>query len=686
MEKFILKTKMKPKGDQPTAIKKIVNGFNMGLSDQLLLGVTGSGKTLAMAKTVGILQKPTLVITHNKTLAAQLYSEFKEFFPENAVHYFVSYYDYYQPEAYVPRTDTYIEKDADINDEIDRLRNAATSSLLSRSDVLIVASVSCIYGLGSPDLYREYQIRLEVGQRIEREVLIKRLIEIQYERNDKILERGKFRVRGETMDIIPSYEESSWRINFFGDEIESIKVINPLTSEVISKTGHLVIFPAKHFVTEKERIKEMKGEILDELAQQLGKFQESGQLLEAQRLEERVRHDLEMIEETGYISGIENYSRYLTKKKPGEPPATLIDYFPKDFLCFIDESHMTIPQIRGMYNGDRSRKETLVDYGFRLPSTLDNRPLKFSEFQARLKRVLYVSATPAEYELRRVTENKIKSSAEFYQSRKKGVEYSAVAEQIIRPTGLLDPIIEVRSEKDQIPNLVAEIRECTAKNERVIVTTLTKKMAEDLTEYLAELKIKVQYIHSEVATLDRPEILRDLRLGKYDVIVGVNLLREGLDLPEVSLVAILDADKEGFLRGEQALIQTIGRAARHENGKVIMYAHHETRSMKLAITENNRRRKIQQDYNKKHAITPASIKKAIRDSIVAEKKREVADLEGIEIGKIPPDELSRILKELQIKMDMASKFLEFEKAAKYRDLISDIREEEDRQKLKKRIT
>lgn len=685
MNKFILKSKMTPKGDQPEAIKKIDTGFKSGFSDQLLLGVTGSGKTFTMAKVVESIQMPTLVITHNKTLAAQLYSEFRDFFPDNAVHYFVSYYDYYQPEAYVPRTDTYIEKDADINDEIDRLRNAATAALLTRSDTLIVASVSCIYGLGSPDLYRDFIIKLSVGQRFEREELIKRLIDIQYERNDKSLERGKFRVRGDVLEIIPSYEELSCRFEFFGDEIESIKSINPLTGEVLGNFDHYSIFPAKHFVTEKDRILKVKPDILAELDLQLKKFTKEGRLLEAQRLKERVNHDLEMIEETGYISGIENYSRYLTGKNPGEAPATLIDYYPNDFLCFIDESHMTIPQIRGMYNGDRSRKETLVDFGFRLPSALDNRPLKFPEFEERVKKVLYVSATPAAYELKKVTDGKIDSPADFYLSRRSGKEYPAVAEQIIRPTGLIDPEIEVRPEKDQIPDLVNEIKMRTERKERVIVTTLTKKMSEDLTEYLAELKIKVQYIHSEIATLDRPEILRDLRLGKYDVIVGVNLLREGLDLPEVSLVVILDADKEGFLRGEQALIQTIGRAARHENGKVIMYASVKTRSMLLAIEETNRRREIQKKYNKTNKITPTSIKKAIRDSLVVEKKRELEDIKKFDINKIPKEEINYMIKDLKSKMDFAAKSLEFEKAAKYRDLLSEIKEEQARLNLEQKI-
>jgi excinuclease ABC subunit B len=511
------------------------------------------------------------------------------------------------------------------------------------------------------------------------------LIDVQYARNDKNLERGNFRIRGETLDIIPSYEEQAYRIEFFGDEIERIRLFDPLTGEIISDLGSLAIFPAKHFLTVKERIIEMKQEILKELAERIKYFKKHNKLLEAQRLEERVRHDMEMIEETGYTSGIENYSRYLAFREPGEPPATLLEYFPDDFLCFIDESHMTVPQIRGMYNGDRARKETLIEFGFRLPSALDNRPLRFNEFEKRIRKTLYVSATPAEYELGKISEGKIHNPAEFYLSRTGGKEYRGVAEQVIRPTGLLDPAIEVRPEKDQIPDLVSEIRERVEKNQRVLVTTITKKMAEDLAEYLSELKIKVQYLHSDVATLERPEILRDLRLGKYDVLVGVNLLREGLDLPEVSLVAILDADKEGFLRGEQALIQIIGRAARHLEGKVIMYASRETKAMKLAISETNRRRKIQEEYNTKHGITPASIIKAIRDSIVAEKEREIADVEEFDLKKIPREELPRIVKELKVKMDFASKSLEFEKAAEYRDLISEIRQAEDKNRLKTKL-
>lgn len=667
------------------AIKKIIANFENGKKDVLLLGVTGSGKTFTMAKAIEALQKPTLVITHNKTLAAQLYSEFKEFFPDNAVHYFVSYYDYYQPEAYIPSTDTYIEKDADVNEEIDRLRNAATSSLLSRPDTIIVASVSCIYGLGSPEIYREAAIKISKGQTFSREKLQRRLVDVQYSRNDKNLERGSFRIRGDVLDIIPSYEEQAYRVEYFGDEIERIRKFEPITGEIIEDLESLEIFPAKHFLTVKERISEMKQSILDELKSRLDYFRKNNKLLEAQRLEERVKHDLEMIEETGYTSGIENYSRYLAFRAPGEPPATLLDYFPDNFLCFIDESHMTIPQIRGMYNGDRARKETLVEFGFRLPSALDNRPLRFSEFEDRIGQTLYVSATPADYELSKITNGKIHNPTDFYRARAKGIEFEAIVEQVIRPTGLLDPEIEVRPEKDQIPDLVSEIKSRVAKNQRTLVTTITKRMAEDLSEYLAELRIKVQYIHSDIATLERPEILRDLRLGKYDVLVGVNLLREGLDLPEVSLVAILDADKEGFLRGEQALIQVIGRAARHEEGKVIMYANKTTKAMTLAIRETNRRRRIQERYNTEHGITPESIRKAIRDNIVAERKREIAEVEGIDLKKIPKEEIPKILKELREKMDFASKSLEFEKAAEYRDLISEIREAEEKDKLIKRV-
>lgn len=685
MDKFILKTKLAPKGDQPKAIEKIVDDFRNGQQDVVLLGVTGSGKTFTMAKTIEAIQKPTLVITHNKTLAAQLYMEFKEYFPDNAVHYFVSYYDYYQPEAYIPRSDTYIEKDADVNEEIDRLRNAATSSLLSRKDTIIIASVSCIYGLGSPEIYREATIELKNGQKLSRERLQRRLIDVQYSRNDKNLERGNFRIRGDVLDIIPSYEEQAYRIEFFGDEIDRIRLFDPLTGEILKDLGSLSIFPAKHFLTVKEQIGGMKQEILKELTERLKYFRSNNKLLEAQRLEERVNHDMEMIEETGYTSGIENYSRYLASRAPGEPPATLLDYFPEDFLCFIDESHMTIPQIRGMYNGDRARKETLIEYGFRLPSALDNRPLRFNEFEGRVGQTLYVSATPGEYELSKVSQGKLHNPADFYLSREKGQQYGEIAEQVIRPTGLLDPRVEIRPEKDQIPDLISEINDRVAKNQRILITTITKKMAEDLSEYLSELKIKVQYIHSDIATLERPEILRDLRLGKYDVLVGVNLLREGLDLPEVSLVVILDADKEGFLRGEQALIQIIGRAARHEEGKVIMYANKETKAMKLAVSETERRRQIQERYNQEHGITPASIKKAIRDTLTAEKERELADVEEIDLKKIPKEELPKIIRELREKMDFASRSLEFEKAAEYRDLIAEIREAQAKGHLKNKL-
>lgn len=685
MPKFKLKTKLTPKGDQPSAIEKIVSGFDDSQKDMVLLGVTGSGKTFTMAKVVEKIQKPTLVITHNKTLAAQLYGEFKEYFPDNAVHYFVSYYDYYQPEAYIPRTDTYIEKDADINEEIDRLRNAATSSLLTRSDTLIVASVSCIYGLGSPTDYEQLMVNIKKGEQFSREKLQRRLIDIQYKRNDQDLSRGNFRVRGDLLDIVPSYEEHAFRIEFEDDHIGKIRLFDPLTGEMLKEIASLKIFPAKHFVTTKEKIEASKKQIQEELRERIAYFKKAGKLLEAQRIEERTNFDFEMLEETGYCSGIENYSRYLSGREPGEAPSTLIDYFPDDFLCFIDESHMTVPQIRGMYHGDRSRKETLVEFGFRLPSALDNRPLHFTEFEHKIGKTLYVSATPAEYELSKISEGKIKTPAEFYAAREKGQHFAAVAEQVIRPTGLLDPAVEIRSEKDQIPNLIGEINDRVKKNQRVLVTTLTKKMAEALTEYLAELKIKVQYLHSDVATLDRPEILRDLRLGKYDVVVGVNLLREGLDLPEVSLVAILDADKEGFLRGEQALIQTIGRAARHVEGKVIMYAGKTTKAMELAIAETNRRRKIQARYNQEHGITPQTIQKAIRDSMIQEKEAEMADFEKIDIAKVPPDELAKIVKDLEAKMDFAAKSLQFEKAAEYRDQISEIRLEQEKFRFNKKI-
>lgn len=685
MSKFILKSNLTPKGDQSQAIKELVKGLDAFDNQMVLLGVTGSGKTFTMAKVVEALQRPTLIITHNKTLAAQLYGEFREFFPDNAIHYFVSYYDYYQPEAYIPRTDTYIEKDSDINEEIDRLRNAATSSLLSRPDTLIIASVSCIYGLGTPKDYELMAVRFKVGEKTERDKIIRKLIEIQYQRNEQDFSRGNFRVKGDVLDIIPSYEENAYRIEFFGDLIERIRLFDPLTGEIISELHDINIFPAKHFVTPRKRILDARTMILKEMEDRVKYFKKNNKLIEAQRIEERTRFDLEMIEETGYCSGVENYSRYLAGRDAGEAPATLLDYYPDNFLCFIDESHMTIPQVRGMYNGDRARKENLVEYGFRLPSALDNRPLKFSEFEQRVKEVLYVSATPGEYELKKVTEEAVSSPNDFYRAIESGQKFPRIVEQIIRPTGLLDPVIEVRSEKDQIPDLVNEIKDRVKSKQRVLVTTLTKKMSEALTEYLLELGIKVQYIHSEVATLERPVILRDLRLGKYDVIVGVNLLREGIDLPEVSLVAILDADKEGFLRGEQALIQIVGRAARHQDGKVIMYAANVTKSMKLAIDETNRRRKVQAEYNKVHGITPQSINKAIRDVIESEKKAEVSDMEKIDVNKIPADELSRIIKDIDRKMKFAAENLQFEKAAEYRDMITEIREQKEKLAFNKKI-
>jgi excinuclease ABC subunit B len=573
MANFELNAKFKPMGDQPTAIAQLTEGLRGGVKEQTLLGVTGSGKTFTMANLVQNVQKPTLVLSHNKTLAAQLYAEFRNFFPDNAVHYFVSYFDYYQPEAYIARSDTFIEKDSQINEEIDRLRHAATDALLSRKDVLIVASVSCIYGIGSVEDYDGLSIRLQTGEKRQRDKLLRQLTDIQYQRNDIDFHRSTFRVRGDVVDIFPSGEELAYRVEFFGDEIERIVKIDPLTGEILAKPTNLTVFPGSHYVTPHDKLKVALGKIERELEERLAQFKMEGKLLEAQRLEQRTRFDLEMLEETGFVKGIENYSRYLTNREPGEQPATLIDYFPDDFLLLVDESHMSIPQVRGMYNGDRARKENLVEYGFRLPSALDNRPLTFTEFERHVNQAVYVSATPAEYELSRSPEP---------------------AQQVIRPTGLLDPPIEVRPIEGQIDDLLAEIRATIEKRERVLVTTLTKRMSEDLTEYLKELNIKVAYLHSDVDTLDRTDILRDLRLGVYDVLVGINLLREGLDLPEVSLVAILDADKEGFLRSEQALIQTVGRAARHVDGHVIMYADRITRSMKVTMDETTRRRKIQE--------------------------------------------------------------------------------------------
>lgn len=679
MDKFQLKSTYKMTGDQPEATAKLINGLKKGLDKQILLGVTGSGKTFTAANVIQEINKPTLVISHNKTLAAQLYSEFKEFFPENAVKYFVSYYDYYQPEAYIPRTDTYIEKDSSINEEIDRLRNAATAALLSRKDTLIVASVSCIYGLGSPEDYINMKIDFEVGAELKQDKVMRKLLAVQYERNDQAFERGKFRVRGDVLDIFPVYEETATRVVFDGNNVESIRELNPVTGELGQKLNKISIFPAKHFVTPREKLLAAIPQIEEDLVVRLMELKKQDKLLEAQRLEQRTKFDLEMIKETGYCSGIENYSRYLAGRNPGEPPSTLMDFFPDDFLLLIDESHMTIPQVRGMYNGDRSRKETLVEHGFRLPSALDNRPLHFSEFKKYMDKTIFISATPADYEFKTSSEHKISSSDEYYEKVREGASFDWISEQVIRPTGLLDPEVEVRPTKHQIDDLMNEISYRVKKKQRVIVTTLTKRMAEDLSEYLKELNIKVTYIHSEINTLERPEILRDLRLGIYDVVIGVNLLREGLDLPEVSLVAILDADKEGFLRGENALIQTIGRAARHSEGKVIMYGDKMTFSMERAIGETQRRRKIQEEYNKKHGITPKTIKKSIREDIVSSKGEKK---EKFDITEMPVDEVERMIKNMRKEMLIASQNLEFETAAKLRDQIREMREKIESKKIK----
>lgn len=651
MAKFELNSKYQPMGDQPAAIAKLTEGLNDRLKEQVLLGVTGSGKTFTMANIIQNHQKPTLVLSHNKTLAAQLYNEFKHFFPNNAVHYFVSYFDYYQPEAYIARSDTYIEKDSQINEEIDRLRHAATDALLTRRDVVIVASVSCIYGIGSVEDYGDMAVKIAQGERRVRDKLLRQLTDIQYQRNDIDFHRGTFRVRGDVVDVFPASEEVAYRIEFFGDEIDRITKVDPLTGEILQNMDAIRIFPSSHYVTPQDKLKVALGQIDHELQERLAQFNSEGKLLEAQRLQQRTKFDMEMLEETGFVKGIENYSRYLTNREPGEQPATLLDYFPDDYLMFVDESHMTMPQIRGMYNGDRARKEVLVEHGFRLPSALDNRPLTFTEFEKHVNQVVYVSATPAQYELSRSPEP---------------------AQQVIRPTGLLDPPIEVRPIEGQIDDLIAEIRDTIAKRQRVLVTTLTKRMSEDLTEYLQELNIKVAYLHSDVDTLDRTDILRDLRLGTYDVVVGINLLREGLDLPEVSLVAILDADKEGFLRSEQALIQTVGRAARHVEGHVIMYADRITKSMQVTLDETTRRRAIQEAYNTEHGITPTGVDKAIeagmRPDLPEEAKRAKLDLK-----KVPKDEYRHLIKDLSAQMDMAAQNLEFEKAAELRDIINDIK-------------
>lgn len=651
MTKFQLKSDFQPNGDQPSAIAQLSQGLHDGLRQQTLLGVTGSGKTFTMANLIQDFQKPTLILSHNKTLAAQLYGEFKNFFPNNAVHYFVSYFDYYQPEAYIPRSDTFIEKDSQINEEIDRLRHAATDSLLSRKDVIIVASVSCIYGIGSKEDYGGMSVDITQGETRQRDKFLRHLTDIQYQRNDVDFHRGTFRVRGDVVDIFPAGEELAYRVDFFGDDIERITKIDPLTGEILSVLDQLRIFPSSHYVTPMEKLKVALGKIELELQARLAEFRQQGKLLEAQRLEQRTRFDIEMLEETGFVKGIENYSRYLTNREAGEQPATLLDYFPDDYLLLIDESHMSVPQVRGMYNGDRARKETLVEHGFRLPSALDNRPLTFTEFERHINQVVYVSATPAEYELSRSPEP---------------------AQQVIRPTGLLDPPIEIRPVAGQVDDLLAEIRATIARHERVLVTTLTKRMSEDLAEYLKELNVKVAYLHSDVNTLDRTDILRDLRLGVYDVLVGINLLREGLDLPEVSLVAILDADKEGFLRSEQALTQTVGRAARHVDGHVIMYADRITKSMQRTIDETTRRHKIQAAYNIAHGITPTGINRAVeagmRPDLPESAKRAKLDLK-----KIPKDEYKSLVKDLTGQMELASANLQFEVAAELRDLIDDIK-------------
>lgn len=660
MAQFELVSPFQPTGDQPQAIEKLTEGITKGHKYQTLLGATGTGKTFVMAELIQKVQRPTLVIAHNKTLAAQLYSEFREFFPHNAVEYFVSYYDYYQPEAYVPQHDLYIEKDSSINEEIDRLRLAATSSLFSRRDVVIVASVSCIYGLGSPQDYGRVVLSLKRGESRNRDKVLRHLVEIHYDRNDFELARGKFRVRGDTLEVAPAYGETAYRIEFFGDEIDRITEVDTTTGEVLFEHTSIDVYPAKHFITPQEKLEVAIQDIEQELQDQVKKFNTEGKLLEAQRIEQRTKYDLEMLREVGYCSGIENYSRPLAQRPPGSPPWTLLDYFPDDFLLFIDESHMTIPQIHGMYNGDRARKETLVDYGFRLPSALDNRPLRYEEFENKLTQVVFFSATPAAYEL------KISNQ---------------VVQQIIRPTGLVDPEVIVRPIKGQVDDLVAELKKRIERGERALVTTLTKRMAEDLSDYLHEIGLKVHYLHSEVQTLERVEILRDLRLGVYDVIVGINLLREGLDLPEVSLVAILDADKEGFLRSEQALIQTIGRAARHVNGQVVMYADNMTDSMQRAIDETNRRRKIQTEHNKAHGIEPQGIIKEVRDltdrvRVAAEERGEYKAGTQLEI---PKSESARLISELEKQMKEAAQNWEFEKAALLRDQILELRRMMDAQ-------
>ncbi len=656
LEQFQLVSKYEPQGDQPNAISELVQGIKDGKQMQTLLGATGTGKTFTISNVIKEVNKPTLVIAHNKTLAGQLYSEFKQFFPENAVEYFVSYYDYYQPEAYIAHSDTYIEKDASINDEIDKLRHSATSSLFERQDVIIIASVSCIYGLGSPEEYRDLVVSLRTGMEKDRNQLLRDLVDIQYDRNDINFTRGTFRVRGDVVEIFPaSKDEHCIRVEFFGDEIDRMTEVDALTGEILGERNHIAIFPASHFVTREEKLKKAVVQIEAELEERLKELNENGKLLEAQRLEQRTRYDIEMMMEMGYCNGIENYSRHLTLREPGATPYTLLDFFPEDFLIVVDESHVTLPQIRGMFNGDQARKQVLVDHGFRLPSAKDNRPLRFEEFEKKMKQAIFVSATPGPYELEHTPK---------------------MVEQIIRPTGLIDPKIDIRPIKGQIDDLIGEIRDRSEKNERVLVTTLTKKMSEDLTDYLKELGIKVRYLHSEIKTLERIEIIRQLRLGTFDVLVGINLLREGLDIPEVSLVAILDADKEGFLRSERSLIQTIGRAARNASGHVIMYADKMTNSMEIAINETNRRRSIQEEYNRLHGIVPTTIQKAIPDLIKATMAAETdEEYTAAPITKLSKKERAAVIERMEVEMKEAAKALNFERAAELRDLIIELKAE-----------